>query len=257
MYHKTKKIRSREIPGAVETYVSALPHWKYAQQITDAFPQYPLYVWGGAVRAAVLKTVHGVDYPPSDLDLLLDDSKKRLSVKEIKAAFSWPSTVNRFQAVTFFPELDVTIDISRFSSFDHVNGRYHPASLKSIIAQSPLTPSAFGYDPQTRDVYSCRAISAIRAQEIGILNPTRDSPIIVVSHALLQERRFGFKLDPEVVHMIQKVDVQRSIEQLRGYMGLKGTLSSLDYVLNRVLGIQTQGYDAVRSTVTLGEICTL
>ncbi len=240
---KIEEIRKPQYINAIETDLKNDPHHKYVEQLFDKLDDFEIgyYIYGGAIRNPVASQIHERSIPISDIDILIDDSKKYINLEELLREYDSNISKTSLGSPRWTPEDELQIDIVKLSNATILkHDKDLPNSLKTTLTSCDFTPSAIAYDPKEKIIYSYGAIEAINNQEIELLYIKGLPLATLFSNLILKSEKMEFHLGPKAKTLIIEEYSPDLDPEIIKYMIHKCTENEHGQVIQRLRDIQSQ-----------------
>jgi len=240
---RIEKILEQTYLKAINSYLKTDPHDKYVEQLFQTLDNHEIkyYLWGGAIRNPITKQIHNRHIPTSDIDILIDDSKKDINIEELLTYLDGYVKHTSFNSPRWIPEEGLQIDISFLHNATKL--KYEKDLLPSIntsLMSCEFTPSAIAYDPEEKTIYSNGAIEAIEKQEFELLYTKGLHPETLMCNLILKSEKTGFIIGPKAKILICEKYTQNIDQKIKDYMTHKGTENKTEHIIDRLQEIQNQ-----------------
>jgi hypothetical protein len=226
--------REPELISAVKNNFENSSYYKYVSKIFEIFKDYPIFLWGGAVRGPIVRQKYGRNGETKDFDIIIDDSE---NVVDLQKRMSGLTDVyfNRFEVPKWRPSDGLEIDVSRFSNASRLrNGESLPVSLSTTLESCDFTTSAIAYQVGSNKIYGNGALEGIEKKEIDLVYSQGDEPHILMCRAMLHKEKLGFGLGPKIKQFIQDNYSVETNEHIKRYLQYKQLQDKYDLVVGKL-----------------------
>ncbi len=208
------------------------------------FEDFPLFLWGGAVREPVLKSMYRnfKNSETSDFDLMVDDSQKKVvfhdHMKDIKSV-----SRNRYGHPKWTIKKYVEVDIGLFSDSNKLrNGENAEVCIETVVEGADINTSAIAYDMRNHIIYSYGALEAYEKKEVDINYPQGNDPYAQMPRAILHAEKLGFSLGRHAIELIKNKYTPGSREKIRKKLVYWGKQRKFDFVIAQLDAIKGNGH---------------
>ena len=238
-----EEIRNPLYLKSIEIHLKNDPHNKYVEQLFDKLDNSEIsyYIYGGAIRNPIASQIHERNIPISDIDILIDDSKKYINLEELLREYDSNISKPSLGSPRWIPEDKLQIDIVKLSNATILkHDKDLPNSLETTLTSCDFTPSAIAYDPKKEIIYSYGAIEAINNQEIELLYIKDLSPATALCNLILKSEKMEFSIGPKAKTLIIEEYSPDLDQDIINYMIHKGAEEKSDHVIKKLQEIQNQ-----------------
>lgn len=199
----------------------------------ERFSDCKVYLWGGAVRDSLLKSLYGLDVVTRDFDFIVDDSGGPIDFAARLFGLDNVS-LSRFGTPKWRRGNGLEVDISPFSLIPVERGlNVSPLTIDEKLGYCDVTTSASAFDLRIGELYAGHAVDALLAREVDILFET-DAPEALVSKVLVHADTFGFSVGPRTHDFVMRHADRSWYGGVKRHLGYKGKSDKVELVMSGI-----------------------